>query len=52
MVTDRGLEVLAEGCRGLRSLNIREVQGVEGWGVRALRRGCRGCVIEHSLPGL
>ena len=51
-VTDRGLASLSLHLPGLRHLTVREVQGLQGWGVQEVRRSCRRCVIEHSLPGL
>ena len=31
---------------------VREVEGVGSWGTSAIRRNCRLCIIEHSLPGI
>ena len=31
---------------------FREVEGVGRRGTSAIRRNCRLCIIEHSLPGI
>ncbi|XP_049768369.1 uncharacterized protein LOC126106174 [Schistocerca cancellata] len=50
LVTDRGVQCVAYYCRGLQKLNIQDCQiSIEGY--RAVKRYCKGCIIEHTNPG-
>ncbi|KAL7874144.1 hypothetical protein SRHO_G00051140 [Serrasalmus rhombeus] len=48
-VTGRGLRALASGCPELQMLNVQECE-VPPEALRLVRRHCRRCVIEHTIP--
>ncbi|XP_012676765.1 F-box/LRR-repeat protein 7-like isoform X6 [Clupea harengus] len=48
-VSGRGLRVLATHCPELQLLNVQECE-VPAEALRVVRRHCRRCVIEHTIP--
>ncbi|XP_076827499.1 F-box/LRR-repeat protein 7 isoform X1 [Brachyhypopomus gauderio] len=48
-VSGRGLRALATGCPDLQLLNVQECE-VPPEVLRVVRRHCRRCVIEHTIP--
>uniref|UniRef100_A0A672LUG1 Si:dkey-192l18.9 n=1 Tax=Sinocyclocheilus grahami TaxID=75366 RepID=A0A672LUG1_SINGR len=50
-LTGRGLMALAAGCPKLQLLNVQECE-VPPEALRLVRKHCRRCVIEHTIPAL
>ncbi|XP_030625860.1 F-box/LRR-repeat protein 7 [Chanos chanos] len=48
-VTGRGLRALAQYCSELQLLNVQECE-VPPEALRSVRRHCRRCIIEHTIP--
>ncbi|XP_063062610.1 F-box/LRR-repeat protein 7 [Engraulis encrasicolus] len=48
-VSGRGLRLLAAHCSELQLLNVQECE-VPAEALRLVRRHCRRCIIEHTIP--